>query len=186
MNMQHSEKKPLLSRQSFPDRHMIPLFQRASVTAFRYFTWVSPEAVLNAVSKPDPDADQRFLLTDADDIALGLAAHGALKQSRWIGLDNPDFWRVMQRDWTDEEYFGPLLERAGVRTLRTLYKGAQHISMMLQDGKITLKAMDSEGPGTWKGVKDRRMIVLPAVIDDQALGSAIRAALKMGRPSRVV
>jgi hypothetical protein len=180
--MENFENKPPLSHEDFPDRHMAPLFFRASITAFRYYIWVEPKAVLNGGAKPDPDATQHFLPPDAEDVALGAAAHDALRQSRWIGLDHPDFWRVMQRKWTHEEFFGPLLQRAGVKTRRTLYRGARHLSMLLRDGIITLSAMDYDGPGAWEGVKSRPKTELPDSISDADLGGAIRAELAKSRP----
>ena len=180
--MQDFENKPPLSREDFPNRYMVPLFKEADVTWFRFFIWVEPRAVLNAGSKPDPDATQHFLPPDAEDVALGAAAHDALRQSRWIGLDHPDFWRVMQRKWTEDEYYGPLLKRAGITTRRTLYRGARHVSMMLRDGIITLSAMDYDGPGAWEGIKSRPDTELPDSISDADLGAAIRVELAKSRP----
>jgi len=176
------EDKPPLSLERFPNRHMIPLFKEANVTWFRYFLWVEPLAVLNGGGNRDPDATEHFLPPDAEDAMLGAAAHDALRQSRWIGLDHPDFWRVIHGTWSDEEFYGPLLDRAGVKTKRTLYKGARHVSMLLRDGIITLSANDYDGPGAWEGIKGREMITVPQDIGDAELGAVIRKALDMSRP----
>ncbi len=176
------EDRPPPSRESFPDRCMVPLFKEANVVWFRYYLWVEPLAVLNAGSKRDPDATEHFLPPDADDAALGAAAHDALRQSRWIGLDHPDFWRVIHGKWSEEEFYGPLLDRAGVKTKRTLYKGARHVSMLLRDGLITLSANDYYGPGAWEGIKGRETIEVPEGVGDADLGAAIRKALEMSRP----
>ena len=70
-----------------------------------------------------------------------------------------------------------LLKAAGVKTLRTLYKGAQSVFLDLQDGVISIDSWKYRYAGHWEGIRGLAPITVPESVGDIEFGQAIRAGL---------
>ena len=150
----------------------------AVIYAFRQFVYVSSQATYGA-AYPDPKGVEYFLAADISDQGLGEKAHAALAASRFLTPDHPEFKDVMrfptkEEDKADDE---KLLQAAGVKTLQTLYKGAQNVSLKLRDGVISIKSWKYRYAGHWEGIRGLEPVIVPESVDDAEFGQAIRAGL---------
>ncbi len=150
----------------------------AMIDAFRQFVYVVSQATYGA-AYADRKGVEYFLPADISDQCLGEKAHAALSASRFLTPDHPEFKEVMRFPTKEEDkaYEDQLLKAAGVKTLRTLYKGAQSVSLDLQDGMISIKSWKYRYAGHWEGIRGLEPITVPETVDDAAFGQAIRAAL---------
>ncbi len=150
----------------------------ADVMAFRQFINVASRATYGA-SYFDPKGVDFFLPPDISDDELGEKAHAALAASRFLRPDHPEFDEVMRFLSKDEQraYDDTLLDAAGVKTLKTLYKGSQSVTLTLEDCVITIKSWKYRYAGHWEGIRGLEPITVPESVGDAAFGQAIRAAL---------
>ena len=148
------------------------------IDAFRQFVHVVSQATYGA-AYPDPKGVEFFLAADISDQGLGEKARAALAASRFLRPDHPEFKEVMRFPTKEEEkaYDDQLLKAAGVKTLRTLYKGAKSVSLDLQDGVLSIKSWKYRYAGHWDGIRGLESITVPESVDDAAFGQAIRAGL---------
>lgn len=154
----------------------------AYVTGYSKFTEIASQAVYGA-SYPDPKGYHQYLLSDLTALEIGGHARAALLASRFITPEHPE-WDDVIRFPTKEE-FNALEEadkaRAGVKTLKALFNGAGHVSLKLQDGKITIKPTRYRGRGHWEGIRGHEDTVLPEDVSDETFGKAILDALDISR-----
>ena len=148
------------------------------VEVYRQFTRVISHATYRS-SHHDPKGVEFFLPTEFSDRELGEKARAALTASRFLTPDHPEFDDVMRFLSKDEEqaYDKRLLDAAGVKTLKTLYKGARSVSLRLRDGVISIKSWKYRYAGHWEGIRGLEPITVPETVDDAKLGQAIRAGL---------
>ena len=150
----------------------------AEVEAYRQFTRIVSQATYGA-AYPDPKGVEYILPNDISDQDLGEKAHAALAASRFLTPDHPEFKEVMRFPTKEEEkaYEDQLLKAAGVKTLRTLYKGAQSVFLDLQDGVISIDSWKYRYAGHWEGIRGLAPITVPESVGDIEFGQAIRAGL---------
>jgi hypothetical protein len=146
--------------------------------AFRPFINVASRAIYGG-SYFDPKGVEFFLPPDISDGEHGEKARVALAASRFLTPDHPEFDDVMRFPTKDEQqaFHQSHLDAAGVKTLKTLYKGAQSVSLTLEDGVISIKSWKYRYAGHWEGIRGLEPITVPESVDDAAFGQAIRAAL---------
>ena len=103
----------------------------------------------------------------------------ALTASRCLTPDHPEFDEVIRFLSKDEKkaFDQRHLEAAGVKTLKTLYKGAKSATLTLEDGAITITSWKYRYAGHWEGIRGLEPITVPETVRDIEFGQAIRAAL---------
>ncbi|MBK1622708.1 contact-dependent growth inhibition system immunity protein [Afifella marina] len=156
--------------------------KQATVEAYRAFTRIYSHAVYGA-AYPDPAGYDQIHTARMPDSDLGYEARSALRASRFVAPEHPD-WDSVIRIPTDDELREEEerdKKRAGVRSLRALYAGAGSVSLQLRDGEITIEAERHRGHGHWEGIPGIKPTILPESVSDEVLGAAVNAALEVSR-----
>ncbi|MCP1200869.1 contact-dependent growth inhibition system immunity protein [Notoacmeibacter sp. MSK16QG-6] len=158
-----------------------PTRREANVVQFRRFYRIYSCLVWGA-SIYDPDGYEQFPTIDIDDEKLGNAVREALAASR-ASLDDElwdrayDYRRTGEFKKTDRT----MLELAGVKSLRTLYRGAASVSVWHDQNSITILAWKNKGVESWGPVRNYERLELPDTITDAELGAAVREHLAISK-----
>jgi len=117
------------------------------------------------------------------DLDMGREARAALRASRFITPDHPE-WDRLIRFCSDDEIRADVareLAHARVRTQKALFEGSGSVSLTLQDGRISVDPWRYAGRGGWEGIPGIEPATLPESVSDEELGAAINAALAVSR-----
>lgn len=159
----------------------LPRRQEATVEAFRAFTRISSQAVYGMTAF-DPKGYRRIFATPPGKAELGASVRAALAASRFLDPTHPEFDAVMR--FSSDSEFAEMeradLERAGLKTRAALYRGAGHVSAMLQDGEIGLVPWRHRGAGHWEEFGAERFSA-SAALSDEELGAAVLTEIERSR-----
>jgi hypothetical protein len=162
-------------------REPLPPRQEAEVEALRAFVRIASKAVYSAAC-PDPKGIELFLDPAPQARTLGEGVRAALAASRFLDPSHPEFDAVMRFPMEDElkARDARLMERAGVKTSATLYRGAGLVSAVSQDGTLSLKPWRYLRGGNWGSARVEPGTI-PEAASDEQLGAAVLAEIERSR-----
>ncbi|MCP1200870.1 contact-dependent growth inhibition system immunity protein [Notoacmeibacter sp. MSK16QG-6] len=130
----------------------------------------------------DPDRYDAFLSLDIEPKDLALHSREALAASRFI-TDSEEGKRIWNYTTSDASrtVLDEMKKKAGVRSLKALYRDAGCVDLVLSGGVIELQPWRHMGGERWMLFKNRETIKFPETVSDEELGTALLSELEVSR-----
>lgn len=125
----------------------------------------------------DPTAPERLFAVDISDNVLGDALKNALKESRFLTLEEAKGLRLAAES-QDDRWARSLMDRYGYKSKQALFKKMKSCSIVLSGTDLVFSPSHHEKLNSWSRSKDDGIedVVIAAGSSTEELGAALRLA----------
>jgi hypothetical protein len=125
----------------------------------------------------DPTATEHLLNPDASDVQLGRAVLDALKQSRFLSVEEEVALRVNAKE-NYKNWIQKLMHQYGYKTKRALFKTMHSCGIECKNGLVTIRPSHHDKLEGWsgEGFTEEDYVKIPADSPPAQIGAALRLA----------
>ncbi|MCP1200868.1 contact-dependent growth inhibition system immunity protein [Notoacmeibacter sp. MSK16QG-6] len=158
-----------------------PPERRAAVFSFSAFHRVHSWACFGMATL-DPDDLDEILSAELGARELGAAAWTALRASRYLedGVEVRRVWEALKTD-PSKRIFEEMKKRAGVRSIKALFRGSASVDLIWTEGTIELQPHRHIRGDRWALFKNRVTIKFSETVSEEELGTALLSELEVSR-----